>query len=172
MQSAKYNYHSDTPIYKDNYDKKLWLLEYLNDVEHMKKIIIEGDMYMQCISTNIHAIPFLEKYPEYINWNSLSINENAITILEKNIDKIDWFTFSHNKNAWQILKNHMSIDIFFKLEWEFIHPNNDKYMVEIIDNFYQQTHPKKSLFVKKNNKYSCWEYMTQYHPIQIQMRFH
>lgn len=42
------------------------------------------------LSRNEKAVDFLERNPELINWNGLSLNPNAIKLLEENTDKIDW----------------------------------------------------------------------------------
>jgi hypothetical protein len=59
------------------------------------------------LSLNPNAVPFLEKHPELIEWNSIWINPNAIPLLNKNMDKIDYNYLSMNPNALQLDKNKL-----------------------------------------------------------------
>jgi hypothetical protein len=66
------------------------------------------------LSRNINAIHFLEKYPEYIDWEQLSGNPNAIHLLEKYIEDdgdteaLCWRRLSNNPNAISLLEKHQN----------------------------------------------------------------
>ena len=51
------------------------------------------------MNSNKNAIAYLEKNPDDINWEIISMNSSAIRILEKNLEKIDWVGVSINPNA-------------------------------------------------------------------------
>ena len=55
------------------------------------------------VSQNPNAIPFLEKFPEKINWFALSVNRRAISLLEKFPENICWSSISRNSAAIHIL---------------------------------------------------------------------
>jgi hypothetical protein len=61
------------------------------------------------LSSNFNAIPLLEKYKEFINWEFLSMNTNpkAIEILKNNIDNIDWERLSENPSGVSLLENNI-----------------------------------------------------------------
>jgi hypothetical protein len=53
-----------------------------------------------------NAIRLLERYPEKINWHYLSSNPAAIRLLEENPDKIHWWWLSKNPAAVHLLKQN------------------------------------------------------------------
>jgi hypothetical protein len=52
--------------------------------------------FSKYISSKPHAISFLEKYPDMINFEELSKNPFAIHIIKKNLDKISIKNLSQN----------------------------------------------------------------------------
>ena len=79
-----------------------------------------NDVNKDILSQNPSAVPFLEKYPEYIVWCKLSLNKNAISLLEQNLDKIDWTNLSSNENALPLLAKHLD-----KIDWTILSSNEN-----------------------------------------------
>jgi Leu/Phe-tRNA-protein transferase len=50
---------------------------------------------------NPNAIHILEKNPENIVWENLSVNPNALHLLEKNQEKICWIYLSSNPSIFK-----------------------------------------------------------------------
>jgi hypothetical protein len=67
------------------------------------------------LSTNPHAIKFLEKNPGKIQWGWLSTNPAAIHLLEKNRGKINWHMLSKNPAAIHLLEENLD-----KINWELL----------------------------------------------------
>jgi len=83
------NYHSEAiKIIEFQYEKILYNKDELLNNENIK----------ERLSMNPYAIDFLEKYPQFIDWNYLSLNENAIDLLMLNKDKINYIYLANNTN--------------------------------------------------------------------------
>jgi hypothetical protein len=68
-----------------------------------KKVLNNADELLnenikERISMNPYAIDFLQKYPQFIDWNYLSLNENALDLLILNKDKINYIYLANNTN--------------------------------------------------------------------------
>ena len=77
------------------------------------------------LSRNPHAIHLLEKYPDYINWETILENPKAVHIIEKNLDKIyidNWPILSGNPYAIHIFENSKYLDKIY--DWNFISKNS------------------------------------------------
>jgi hypothetical protein len=81
-------------------------------------------------SHNPAVLAFLEKHPEYIDWNWLSGNEcdEAIRMLQNNQDKIVWWICSSNASALEILKNNRD-----KIDWWSFCKNTNPKAIEIVE---------------------------------------
>ncbi len=95
----------------DIFSKCPCIIDFLDNI-NIDQIQWEG------LSTNIHAIPFLEKHIDKICWTNLSQNPNAISILEKHLNKVSWMSLCTNPNAMEIIENN-----FHKVEWMFLSKN-------------------------------------------------
>lgn len=71
--------------------------------------------------------PILEKYPDKINWDSISSLPEAIPILEKNLDKVNWLLFSKMPEAIPILEKNLD-----KVDWNFLSMNSNA--IHILEN--------------------------------------
>jgi hypothetical protein len=96
-------------LLENNVDKINWeMLSYNDKTKHLiedniDKIPLDT---IEDYSYNYLAMPFLEKYPEKINWQGLSKNKNAVHLLEQNPEKIDWDQLSLNENAIHLLEQN------------------------------------------------------------------
>ena len=166
-------------LLENNVDKINWEMLHYNDKtknlieENIDKIPLDT---IQDYSYNYFAMPFLEKYPDKINWQGLSKNKNAVHLLEQNPDKINWSNLSYNKNAIHMLeKNPLKIDwneLSFnknaihllqqnpdKINWDNLHSNDN--VLCLLDNI---SHLIPDLHT--NTKYSeFWVNMIQYNNI-------
>jgi hypothetical protein len=110
-------------LLEENVDKISWeMLSY----NYKTKNLIEENIdkipqhTIEDYSYNHLAMPFLEKYPEKINWQGLSKNKNAIHLLEQNLEKIDWDMLSLNENAIHLLEQNPE-----KINWSNLSYNNN-----------------------------------------------
>jgi hypothetical protein len=92
--------------------------------------------FWEILSKNENAIDLLEKYPDYIDWETILENQNpkAIEIIEKNLDKIyvdDWPILSGNPKAIHIFKDPEYLKKVY--EWSYI-SKNEKAMPILQDN--------------------------------------
>lgn len=74
----------------------------------IEKHINHENIDWENLSANKCACKILKKYPNEINWNSISNNRSyeAIEIIKENLDKIDWKILSGNPFAYEILKEN------------------------------------------------------------------
>ena len=92
--------------------------------------------YSLSLNKTPHAISLLEKNPDKINWNCLSLNPTAIHLLEKNLDKISWHYLSANPNAIHLLEKNQDKNCWFMLSthspiFEFDYKTMKKQMFDI-----------------------------------------
>jgi len=91
------------------------------------------------LSKNEHAGHLLEKYPEYINWETILENPSpkAISMIEKNLDKIyedDWPLLSGNPSAIHIFEKQEYLNKVF--DWSYLCENpNPKAIIIILNNW-------------------------------------
>ena len=91
---------------------------------HLDKLSLE---HWSDLNFHPHAIPLLEKYPDKIDFSSLSENPNAIHILEKTRDKINWDNFSLNPSIFVYDYDQMREDkqqLHSELLEIVLHPDN------------------------------------------------
>jgi hypothetical protein len=74
-----------------------------------------NDMNIRClfeeISSKPHAISFLEKHLDKVNWDMLSKNPFAINILKSNRDKINYFSLSTNPYIFEYDYERMQMNL-------------------------------------------------------------
>jgi len=114
------------------------VVEILNNQNPEAIKIIEDQLYdtiyedipvvWNWLSSNIGAVPLLEKYYECIDWGQLSKNSNAIHLLELNTDKIHWGNLSANKNAISILLQHPN-----KINWSRFSCNTNPIAIKMLE---------------------------------------
>jgi len=105
-------------------------------------------------------LTFLEEYPEYINWRTLSKNPCAIKLLMKHNELINWSSLSENPAAIDILlenKNKIVWTAFSKNP----HPKAVKYLLENKDricwvNFSSNKNPDACIYLIKHQCYIHW----------------
>jgi len=110
-------------ILENNLDKINWeMLQYNDKTKNLIEENIEKipEHTIAEYSCNYLAMPFLEKYPEKINWTNLSKNKNAIYLLQQNPDKIDWDLLSYNENATHLLEKNPD-----KIHWSNLSSNQN-----------------------------------------------
>ena len=86
------------------------------------------------LSKNEHAAHLLEKYPQYIDWETILENQKAVHIIEKNLDKIyvdDWPILSGNPAAIHIFEDPEYLKKVY--DWSYI-SKNEKAMSILQDN--------------------------------------
>jgi hypothetical protein len=116
-------------LLENNLDKINWeMLHYNDKTKHLIEENIDKipQHTIEDYSYNCLAMPFLEKYPEKINWHGLSKNKNAIHLLEQNPDKIDWEMLSLNENGIHLLEQNPD-----KINWSNLSYN--KNAIHILD---------------------------------------
>ena len=64
-------------------------------------------LYKYFLMENPNKFMLYDKYPELIDWKSMSYDEKAIPILLMNIDKIDWKNLQENMNSIKIYELYM-----------------------------------------------------------------
>jgi hypothetical protein len=106
------NYHPEAiKIIEFQYEKILdnkdELLNNENRMNLSKDLSVDKELFTEMLvkenikerlSMNPYAIDFLEKYPQFIDWNYLSLNENAMDLLMLNKDKINYIYLANNTN--------------------------------------------------------------------------
>ena len=104
---ASYN-PSLIPLLEKNIDKVEWVYVCMNrEITHQGIQFLEKHVDKLCskcwslLSGHPNAVPLLEKYPEHIDWKSLSQNPAAVHLLEP--DKIAWSELSSNPKAMHLL---------------------------------------------------------------------
>ncbi len=95
------NYY--TPITKNIIQ---FLSSNINAVDILEKHIDLVDWGYLCCNQSPEAIKLIMRFPEKINWLSLSSNPSAIKILEDNPDKIDYWGLSWNYNAIHLIEKY------------------------------------------------------------------
>lgn len=84
----------------------------------------ESADFWRDLCKNPHAVHLLEKYPSYINWETILENQNAVNIIEKNLNKIyvdDWPFLSGNPNAVHIFEIQEHFNKLY--DWSYISKN-------------------------------------------------
>lgn len=64
------------------------------------------DFSWRCLSSNIGAIPILERHQDKIIWYELSENTAAIGLIERNLDKVNWDIFIRNPCIVKLIKTN------------------------------------------------------------------
>ena len=100
-------------------------------VYKLRDWIKEDRLNPRILSLNIHAIDYLKKNPEKIDWNSLSENTAAYELHEKNIDKIEWSRYCRNTKTMDLLKENKD-----KINWSSLSAN--PYAYEFLLNHYEE----------------------------------
>jgi len=78
-----------------------------NAIDLLEQYIEFVDWDSLCLNESPKAMELIMRYPEKINWLSLSSNPSAIKILEANPDKIDYWGLSFNYNAIHLIDQYL-----------------------------------------------------------------
>ena len=101
-------------------------------------------------NSNPNAIDLLEKNPDKIYWDNLSLNPNAIHLLEKNQDKINWYYLFKNSNAIHLFEKNPD-----KINWNMLSENPSMFEIDyrtmkkqMVDIYFEELmmvtlHPKR-----------------------------
>lgn len=122
------SYNTKISLLEKNIDKVEWVYVCMNrEITHQVIQFLEKHVDKLCarcwslLSGHPVAVPLLEKYPEHIDWESLSQNPAAVHLLEP--DKIDWSELSMNPKAMHLL---------FHLDTERMKINNAPFTEELM----------------------------------------
>lgn len=128
---------------------------------------------LEWLSAQPHAVPLLERNPDYIHWGGLSSNKAAIHILEQNIDNIDWGSILQNENAIELIRNYdgdRSLDYLYVLSethntFTYDGSIDYLYILSKTHNAFTYDYEQMKIIKYKLHK-DLVEYL--YHPIRIQ----
>ena len=80
-------------------------------------------------NTGRSALSLLEKNPEKIEWDWLSMNPCAISLLEQNPEKIEWSHLSLNPCAVHLLEQNPH-----KIDWSLVSANTGEGIIHLLEN--------------------------------------